>query len=256
MNRILGALLGLAILSSMGCELFRQSRRPANDAAPVVAPAGPIRPTVISYVDSDAFDTLFETALVNRDAVIVIRTQNDKPDWTGRLNAWIAAWNMGKPGAPRNARGQIPTIDGDTLREFRLLIEGVVDRADVAAKNSVAWWREERMRSRRVELLRAYSLRFHMNEAGLIELIFFNGAYAREHPQFLVNLTDNAADDGTWSRCLEISHCKRYRARLGNPTQDTPATEYKDWTVGLSGNGPANRREAGSSESSEAPPKR
>ena len=51
--------------------------------------------TVIEYVDAEAFDLLLEAALNRQDAVIVVQTESTRPDWEGRLNAWIAAWNEG-----------------------------------------------------------------------------------------------------------------------------------------------------------------
>ena len=92
---------------------------------------------------------VFEASLISRTPVIIIRTENEKPDWHGRLNAWIAAWNQGGLSTGGTIRGQIPlaTIDGDTLREFRALVFGVVDRADDLAKAGFTWSTEERIRA-------------------------------------------------------------------------------------------------------------
>src|SRR5262245_19664651 len=68
----------------------------------VPAPPASLSPTCIGYVDADGFDAILESALINQDPIIVIQTNNDKPDWDGRLNAWIAAWNMG--GRPAGAK--------------------------------------------------------------------------------------------------------------------------------------------------------
>jgi hypothetical protein len=199
-------LTALSLLAVAGCETLRQARK--------LAPTGPpaeFRNTEIDYVDSDAFDVVFESSLVKRDAAITIRTANERPDWTGRLNAWIAAWNMGKGADGRRVRGQFPFagLDGDALREFRLLVNSVVDRADDAAKISVNWFREERIRSRRVELLKPYSLRFHMHTDGKIHIIFFHGDYAADYQRFLSTLTD-CDDSETWSRTtIGISRCKK-----------------------------------------------
>ena len=193
-----------ASLAGVGCQTIRESFRPALPSSSANLPN-----TIIDYVDTDGFDVYFEAALVNRDAVITIRTPNEKPDWTGRLNAWIAAWNMGK-NEPRLFRGQIPlpSIDGDTLREFRLLATSVVNRAEDASKASVLWFREERIRSRRVELLRPYSLRFHMHTDGRIHVIFFHGDHAQHYQQFLATLTD-APDNERWSRTMKFSRCRK-----------------------------------------------
>jgi hypothetical protein len=199
-------LTALSLLAGAGCETMRQARK----VAPAAAPAE-FRSTEIDYVDSDAFDLVFETALVKRDAAITIRTPNERPDWTGRLNAWIAAWNMGKGADGRRVRGQFPFagIDGEALREFRLLVNSVVDRADDAAKISVNWFREERTRAYRVELLKPYSLRFHMHADGKIHIIFFHGDYVADYQRFLSTLTD-CDDSETWSRTIiGISRCKK-----------------------------------------------
>jgi hypothetical protein len=212
-------LVGLFVssLAGFGCRSSRDVRRPA----PEPAPSASLRNTVIDYVDTDGFDVVFEAALINHDPVITVRTQNDKPDWTGRLNAWIAAWNMGKNTEPRLLfRGQIPVpnIDGDTLREFRLLVNSVVDRAEDASKASVQWFREERVRSRRVDLLKPYSLRFHVHTDGTIQVIFFHGDHARQYRQFLSTLTD-CDDTELWARTMEVSHCKKLRHVAQLPEQ-------------------------------------
>jgi hypothetical protein len=199
------ALVALASLAGFGCQSMRQTLRTPLDSPP------DFQNTTIDYVDADAFDKIFETALVNRDGAITIRTPNERPDWTGRLNAWIAAWNMSKSADTRRFRGQIPVpnIDGDTLREFRLLVTAVVDRAEDASKTGVHWFREERIRSYRVELLKPYNLRFHMHNDGKIYLIFFHGAYARNYQEFLATLTDCDGSE-QWSRNkIETSRCKK-----------------------------------------------
>lgn len=204
------------VMAAVGCKSTSQSQRAPLPTASMPSASLPanLPSTKIDYVDTDGFDALFEASLVNRDAVITIRTPNEKPDWTGRLNGWIAAWNMGKSTDGRRFRGQIPvaTIDADTLREFRLLIGSVIDRADDAGKAGVLWFQEERTRSRRVELLRPYNLRFHINDEGHIDLIFFHGGYANFYPQFVADLTEHD-DQENWTRGIEFSRCKRLRER-------------------------------------------
>lgn len=186
-------------------------------------PPDNITPTTLDYVDSDAFDSLLESALVTEDPVILIRTYHQKPDWNGRLNAWIAAWNMGGKVSGRIVRGQAPlpgiVVDGESIREFRLLVDDLMNRVENAARNTSSWWVEERTRSRRVTLLRPYSLRFHMAEDQNIQLIFFNGKYAQFYPQLVQTMTDaEMMENPSWSRSVECSMCKNRRetrAKLG-----------------------------------------
>jgi hypothetical protein len=200
------ALVAMVVsLAGFGCESLRLARRPAMEPR-----LGEFRSTYIDYVDTESFDLRFENSLLNRDAVITIRTPNDKPDWTGRLNAWIAAWNMGKGADLRRSRGQfpVPSIDGDTLREFRLLVDSVVNRAEDASKASVQWFRDEKKRSYRMELLKPYNLRFHMNTDGHIHVIFFHGAYANQYQEFVSNLTE-CDEAEPWTRTVCYSRCKK-----------------------------------------------
>lgn len=209
MSRPAYCVVVVVALAAFSCR-SRQETRPFRDPPPPDVLA-----TVIDYVDTDGFDGLFEAALVTQDPVIAIRTDNDKPDWEGRLNAWIAAWNMGGIVEPRVIRGQMPlsNLDGDTLREFRLLVRGVVDRAEEAARAGASWWREERLRSRRVALLKPYNLRFHMGDEGRIHLIFFNGNYAGHYQHFMTALTDSGEEE-SWSRTVDCSFCKKMREAL------------------------------------------
>lgn len=179
-------------------------------------PPSDLKPTAIDYVDADGFDGLFQTALTNQDPVIVIHTQRSQPDWGARLNAWIAAWSRGGKVDGQKLRGQVSvpavTIDGDSIREFRLLVGGLMDRVDDLAKTGSAWWVEEKVRSRRVALLKPYNLRFHLDEGKNIELIFFNGNYARYYPQFMESITKReGGEPEEWSRTFECSRCKRFR---------------------------------------------
>src|SRR5439155_1407439 len=91
----------------------------------------------------------------------------EKLVWTagGPPDAWLAAWNRGGKVGPaadgRKARGQAPvTVNADTIREFRLLVDDLMGRVETLAKTSSAWYAEERTRSRRVALLKPYNLRF------------------------------------------------------------------------------------------------
>jgi hypothetical protein len=200
--------LALGLAGPLACRTLKPTR-------PAVEPPPPgFEPNVIDYVDSDGFDSLFETALVNQDPVILIRTEHEKPDWGGRLTAWIAAWNMGGKVGPntRRARGQAPlpfTVDGDTVREFRLLVESLMDRAEDLAGKESAWWKEERTRSRRVALLGPYNLRFHLDADHHIQLIFFNGAYSQRYPEFMQTARAETDEPGAWVRGYSCSWCRQ-----------------------------------------------
>lgn len=212
MNRMLAVLLLAA--AAGGCRTVSEAPPPA--ATP------PLRPTTLDYVDNDGFDALFESALVSEAPAIVVRTGRGKPDWEGRLNAWIAAWNTGGKAGGRKARGQAPlptvVIDGESIREFRLLVNGLMDRVEELARGGAAWYAEERTRSRRVALLRPYNLRFHMDTDGTILLIFFHGRHAHLYEDFLRSM-DPDADAGpeTWARTYECSLCRHLRQAEGGP---------------------------------------
>ena len=173
-----------------------------------------ITPTRLDYVDTDGFDAVLENALVNQDPVIVIQTGRSRPDWEGRLNAWIAAWNRSGSGHPHAARGQAglakAALDKDTLRELRLLINGLLDRIEEAAQTGSTWYADHRELSRRVAVLKPYSLRFHMDDEGLIQLVFFHGNYAPYYPCFMQRLTETQAmESEEWSRGVDCSRCSR-----------------------------------------------
>jgi hypothetical protein len=182
-----------------------------------------LTPTTIDYADSDGFDALLETALTNQDPAIMVRTSYEKPDWGPRLNAWIAAWNRGGTVGPpgRAVRMQAPllpgvNVDGDSIREFRLLIESLMDRVEDLAGKGSSWYAEERTRSRRVALLKPYNLRFHVDEDRHIQLIFFNGDYSQLYPEFMISIAAaNAEEPAHWSRTFECSRCKGRRGGVG-----------------------------------------
>jgi hypothetical protein len=180
---------------------------------PVEPPPADIQANDITYVESDAFDAIFESALVRQDPIIVVHTDFKKPEWGPRLNAWIAAWNKGGTSAGLTIRGQVPipsvTVDGESIREFRLLVNSLMNRVDDLSRNGSAWWTEERTRSRRVDLLKPYNLRFVKDEHGTIQLVFFNGNYASYYPGYMRNLTRTVGEPDAWSRNFECTECKR-----------------------------------------------
>jgi hypothetical protein len=226
MNRLFIGMVAVAALGVVGCRTTRESHYKSEPQ-----PAPPIRPTVLQYVDSDAFDALFEVSLINQDPLIIVRTDSEKPDWDGRLTAWIAAWNLGNKADRPVIRSQIPLptqVDAEFLREFRLLVFGAVDRAEEAAKTGSAWWREERTRSRRVALLRPYNLRFHVCEDMKIQLILFHGEGAAKYRETMTALTGAEARD--WSRTLECSmSCKPPEAsRIQATPTSRPILEFSE----------------------------
>jgi hypothetical protein len=201
--------LSLFCVAVAGCRSTRTTR-------PYREPPPPdIRATVIDYVETDAFDEFFESALTNQDPVIVIQTGATQPDWGARLNAWLAAWNRGgkvvdEPG--RRVRLQSPlspvTVNGETLREFRLLIDDLMKRVEDAARRGSSWWAVERIQRRRIALLKPYSLRFHLDEDKKIQLIFFNGMYSRYYREFMDSMSMSDPDEpAEWTRAVQCSHC-------------------------------------------------
>lgn len=210
-----GFVLAVALLClfELSC---RSSRNVRTYHAP---PPSDIKPTILNYVETDAFDELFESVLTNQDPVVVIQTETSRPDWGPRLNAWIAAWNQGGrviDEQRRRFRMQAPlgalapsVVNGDTVREFRLLVADLMTRAEDLARRGSSWWSEERTQRRRVELLKPYSLRFHLDENQKIQLLFFNGRYARYYREVMQDMAMIAAEDSEgWSRGVTCSHCK------------------------------------------------
>lgn len=200
----------LLCASALSCRNSRNTR-------PYREPPPPgITPTIIDYVETDGFDTLFESALTNRDPVILIRTDTSRPDWGPRLNAWIAAWNRGgkvvdEPG--RRVRMQAPlsplTVNGETLREFRLLIDDLMKRVEDVARAGSSWWAVERIQRRRIALLKPYSLRFHLDGDKKIQLIFFNGRYSRYYREVMDAMSMRDPDEpAEWTRAVQCSHCR------------------------------------------------
>ncbi|MBN9120789.1 MAG: hypothetical protein J0I06_16840 [Planctomycetes bacterium] len=197
----LGVLVCVGLAVAVGCRTTKPDRPPPG------APDAQARPPVerVDYVDSDAFDAFLETALVNRQPVVVVQTGYDKPEWSARLNEWIAAWNTSRRAPGLRVRGQIPAVpsvvvDGDSIREFRLLIDGLMGRVEESARVGGHWWAERHTRERRVALLRPYSLRFHLGADGHIQLIFFHGDYAAQYKDVVRALADPAEEETSdWS---------------------------------------------------------
>jgi len=212
MRKIVHAALRLGLLAVASCSM---PTRPYGEPPPP-----DIKATRIDYVDFDAFDALLESALTRQDPAIIIQTTHQKPDWGGRLNGWIAAWNMGGKvdiaQEKRKLRFQLGVstvkVDADSIREFRLLISGFMDRVDFLARDTSAWWAEERTRNRRAALLKPYNIRFNLDEDKHIQIIFFNGRYAEYYHDYIngVALPDPDEPQG-WVRGYTCSQCKPKR---------------------------------------------
>lgn len=204
---------GLGLAVAVGCAYTRTGRLAREGPPP------PPQPFRLDYVDSDAFDLLFETTLLNAQPVIVVQTGHSKPDWGPRLNAWIAAWNAGRQTGFPAVRGQIPVVpqvvvDGDSIREFRLLIDGLMGRVEESARAGTNWWAEKHMRDRRVALLRPYNLRFHLDADDRVQLIFFHGGYAAYHKEIVRSLAKPAGDESLeWSPGYCCSRTRRAEDR-------------------------------------------
>lgn len=201
------ALVLILILLGVGCQGLFLTRKPAQPSAPP-----DLTPVTVDYTDTDGFDSVLEAALVDEAPIIIVQTEQTKPDWEGRLNAWIAAWNMGGKNRTRTIRGQSPSLplDAESLGQLRELIFGLLDRIEVAAEKGSTWWANERMRSRRVTLLRPYSLRFHRDADGPIRLVFFHGAYASYYSTFLRSLMgEPGMTEESWTRTVECSRCQK-----------------------------------------------
>ena len=194
--------LGLLLATSLSCSAFQRTR-PAQEPPPPN-----LQPTAIDYVDGDGFNQLLESALANEDPVILIQTDSERADWGPQLNAWLAAWNLGGK-VERKARMQAAvTVNAASIHEFRLLIDDLMGRVEKAASAGSDWFRNERMLRRRVELLRPYNMRFHMDRGGHIQIILFNGRYSRYHREFVhstVHPDDEVPEE--WARTWSCSHC-------------------------------------------------
>lgn len=205
----------LSLVAVMACALIPGCKSPPVPPVETPPASGDIKPVRLTYADAEAFDVLLESALLSGSPVIVIQTEETKPSWGPRLNAWIAAWNMGSRVEGRKVRSQIPTlpqvvVDGDSIREFRLLIDDLMGRVEDSARAGTQWWAEKRMREHRVALLKPYNLRFHVDEDARIQLIFFHGGYADFHPDFIRRVAKPDGEESCeWHPGYCCSRCKQ-----------------------------------------------
>jgi hypothetical protein len=191
LTRLFAVLLGTVTIA--GCGGGSEStatRQPKPDPPKPTLKAA----TVIGYKDTEAFDQLFEAALTRQDNIILIETPNAEPDWTGRLNGWIAAWNEGgkvqtkdrlkleglayarlesASENPNASRVTISPLPADTAEQARKLIEGIMDRSERLAREFVAWYKDETRRKRRIELLRPYLFNPTKGDSGKYQMLFY-----------------------------------------------------------------------------------
>jgi hypothetical protein len=178
---------GLLSLSLVGCG----SNSPSRPDKPSPSEDDRKSATVIDYVDSDAFDGLLEAAINRQDSIIVVQTASTKPDWQGRLNAWIAAWNAGgkvqkdeglwlknvrimsEATAPNASKVVVVELPPDTAAEARKLVQGEIDRIERLAREGVDWWKDERTKAKRVESLRPYLFIFEKDANKQYQVIFY-----------------------------------------------------------------------------------
>jgi hypothetical protein len=204
-----GTLATVLLVLTVGCQ--SSTTRPEG---PSTREMPDLTPVVIDYIDTEGFDAMLEAALVDQAPVIFVQTTHRVPDWEGRLNAWIAAWNRSGRNRSKTVRGQLPLtnlpLDADSLGELRKLVEGLLDRAEVAAERNATWWANERERSRRIRLMKPYNLRFHREQDGLIRVILFHGSYASYYPKFMRQLMNEPEmPEESWSRTVECSRRER-----------------------------------------------
>ena len=107
-------------------------------------------------------------------------------------------------------RWPIPSIvvDGDSIREFRLLVNSLMNRVDDVARDGSNWWTEERTRSRRNNMLKPYNLRFHMGDNGTIQMVFFNGSYSQYYKTYMQKLIPCRRGSGRLVKNLDCTKCK------------------------------------------------
>ena len=61
----------------------------------------------------------------------------------------------------------------DTAQEMRKLIEGEMDRRERLARETVEWWRNERKKAKRVELLKPYLFNFEKDAKSKYQIVFY-----------------------------------------------------------------------------------
>jgi hypothetical protein len=140
------------------------------------SPPPPPLPSAIPYVDSEAFDGVLAAALVRQDPVIVVQTASATPNWQGRLNGWIAAWNKGGRVESKHAVAgtrSLVELPPDSAAVTQEMVDRELDRIEKLARESVAWWIDEQKRRERVAMLQPYLLQMDSDEKGNLRVIFY-----------------------------------------------------------------------------------
>lgn len=115
----------------------------------------------IPFEDSNAFDSLLETLLINQTPVIRIVLDTTTPDWPDRLVVWLRAYRDGGQVAAPTGKGGLSSLlwlaaNATSSTEAREALEATFDRLEETTTAVATWWSNERERQRRIELLRAY----------------------------------------------------------------------------------------------------
>lgn len=164
-------LLFACALQSEGCRNNKEERI----RVPLPAQVDLVQTPAIDYADSEAFDAVLLAALIRQDRIIVVQTPNAQPDWSGRLTAWIAAWNKGPPVQDPQVSSTRSLIDlpPDTTRETHKVVVEEMDRIERLARESVAWWQEEQKRQARIEMLKPYMFCVKRDEKQRLQVVFY-----------------------------------------------------------------------------------
>ena len=172
-----GALLVLAVLAvAPGCSSPERVYYPPPQAD---FPAREIR-----FQDTEAFDSLLESYLNNRQPVIRICLDTQTPDWSTRLVAWLQAYRAGGKVQPPAGKGDLTSLlwlaaSAQSPTEARQMLEHLLDRIDKVALATADWWSREAERNRRIDLLRPYlldAIRDPSNNGNYV-ILLYNGSY-------------------------------------------------------------------------------
>jgi hypothetical protein len=129
----------------------------------------------VDYADSDAFDEVLKSALIRHDRLIVIQTVETQPAWSGRLTAWIAAWNEGGPAHEPGVSSTRSLIElpPDLACETRQAITDQMDRIERLAVDMHGWWQDERKRRDRIEMLKPYMICVTRDQNQRLQVVFY-----------------------------------------------------------------------------------